>query len=129
MSLMGAASVCLLLNVNTGRAVPVQRANSCVVMDVAQAQVEEKSYGWEFELIIPGTYLVQLISSEENAHGNPVVTVDVDGASFSDSLKKVYLIEDGIVWQCTKPATITQSGRHRLVVRSELAPAMVRLVR
>jgi len=33
MSLVGAASIFLIFNVNMGRAVPVQRANSCVVMD------------------------------------------------------------------------------------------------
>jgi len=128
MSLMGAAIVFLVFNVNTVRAVPVQRANSCVVMDLGQAQVEGKRCEWEFELKIPGSYLVQLISSVENAHGNPAITVEVDGASFSESLKKVYLIEDGIVWQCDKPATITQVGRHRLVVQSELSPLMARLV-
>lgn len=128
MSLVGAAIVFLLLNVHAVRAVPVQRTNSCVVMDVGQAQAEGKRCEWEFELKIPGSYLVQLISSVENAHGNPAVSVELDGASFSESLKKVYFIEDGIVWQCDKPVNITQDGRHRLVVQSELSPLMVRLV-
>jgi len=128
MSLVGAASIFLLLNVNTVRAVPVQRANSCVVMDVSQANVEGERCEWEFELRIPGSYLVQLISSVDNAHGNPAVTVEMDGVSFSESLKKVYLIEDGIVWQCDKPAPMTQAGRHRLVVQSGLSPLMARLV-
>ena len=126
--LFGAASVFLLFNVNTVRAVPVQRANSCVVMDVDQAKVEGKRYSWEFELKISGSYLVQLISSVDNAHVNPAVTVEVDDAgSFSDSLEKVYLLEDGIVWQCTKPVTL-KAGRYRLSVQSELAPTMARLV-
>lgn len=128
MSLFGAAGALLLFNTNTVRAIPVQRVNSCVVMDVGQAQVEGRRYSWEFDLTIPGSYLVQLITATDNAHGDPAIMVAVDGVSFIDSLGKVYIIEDGIVWQCTKATTITHAGRHRLSVQSELAPLQARLV-
>lgn len=86
MSLFGAAGALLLFNTNTVRAIPVQRVNSSVVMDVAQAQVEGKRYSWEFDLTIPGSYLVQLITATDNAHGDPAIMVTVDGVSFIDSL-------------------------------------------
>ncbi len=116
------------LFINTAKAVLIQRANSCAVMEVGQAQAAGKRCEWEFELKLPGTYLFQLIASVANAHGNPVVTVEVDGASFSDSLEKVTLIEDGVVWQGTRLVTLTEVGRHRIGVESELSPVMVRLV-
>lgn len=106
----------------------IQRVNSSVVMDAGQALVEGNRYRWEFELKAPGSYLVQLITPVENAHGNPAVTVEVAGVSFSESFKKVYLIEDGIVFQSSKPVTIRQAGTHRITVQSELSPVMARLV-
>ncbi len=93
MSLFGAVSALLLFNTNTVRAVPVQRVNSCVVMEVGQAQVEGERYSWEFELTIPGSYLVQLITATDNAHGDPATTVDVDGVSFIDSLVGIQSFE------------------------------------
>ena len=86
----------------------------------------QKQYRWDFELKIPGSYVVQLISQVSSANDDPAVRVDVDGDSFSDFLNKAYLIEDGIVWQSTK-AVALKAGRHRLAVQTELKPTMVRL--
>jgi len=124
------AGALLLLNANAAvqTVAPVQRVNSSVVMDVGQARVEGNRCNWEFELKVSGDYLVQLISPVQNAHGNPAVTVGVDGVSFSKTLQKVFIIEDGIVFQSDKPVTIAQAGTHKIAVQSELSPVMVRLV-
>ncbi|TWU34598.1 Alpha-L-fucosidase [Novipirellula aureliae] len=107
-------------------AVPTQRVNSCVVMDASEGKVEGSHYRWDFDLTIPGRYVVQLIGPVSNADGDAKVRVTVDGNSFSDSLKKVYMIEDGIVWQTTKAIDL-KSGTHHLLVQSELGPTTVRL--
>ena len=107
-------------------AAPSQRANSCVVLKVENENVDSTQYSWEFELTIPGQYVTQLICPIAQADGDPAVQVSIDGNSFDDALKKVYQIEDGIVWQTTKAISL-KSGSHRITVSSTLQPSTVRL--
>ena len=107
-------------------AAPSQRANSCVVLKVENENVDSTQYSWEFELTIPGQYVTQLICPIAQADGDPAAQVSIDGNSFDDALKKVYQIEDGIVWQTTKAISL-KSGSHRITVSSTLQPSTVRL--
>lgn len=104
-----------------------QRANSCVVLKVADAKVDATQFTWDFDLSIPGGYVVQLIGSVASADVDPTVDLGVDGNSFSDSLKKVYQIEDGIVWQSNQ-SFVLASGSHNITVNCKLKPTSVRLV-
>ncbi|MFC1766684.1 alpha-L-fucosidase, partial [Planctomycetota bacterium] len=126
MSLAVTACVIGILDAGAALAIPVQRVNACVVMDVTDARVDGKSYSWEFELRVPGSYVVQLISPIYSAEDDAAVTVTINGDSFSDTVKKAYLLEDGIVWQSNE-SVFLKAGRYALTVQSELMPTMVRL--
>ena len=69
MSLCWGAGALLLLNPSAATADSLvrQRADSCVVMDASQAQADGNRLAWDFELKHPGTYVVQVISSVEDA--------------------------------------------------------------
>jgi alpha-L-fucosidase len=122
--------VLLLLNANavTQGSVAVQRADSCVVMDTRSVQVKGNRMALSFELKYPGAYVVQLIHTLEDARGNPSATLQVDGERHGDRLEKTYLIEEGVVSRFEKPAVFTEAGRHRLSIRTSVAPIKVRLV-
>jgi alpha-L-fucosidase len=94
----------------------LQRADSCVVMNADEAQ--SKPQDWEFELMQPGAYVVQLVIDPESARGDLAETVTVDGAPLSGEVSKEYLIEDGLVAQLSEPVEFPRIGKHRLTAQS-----------
>ena len=125
-SLIITAYVFVVLGVGSAHAIPLQRVNTCVVMDVTEGRVQGKQYSWEFELKVSGNYVVQLITPIYSAEDDPAVRVTVNGNALDDALSKVYLIEDGIVWQSRRGVTL-KAGRHSLSIHTELMPTMARL--
>ncbi|MEN8734617.1 MAG: alpha-L-fucosidase, partial [Lentimonas sp.] len=107
---------------------PDQREDSCVIMDVAEAKVDGGALTWDFSLSHPGTYTVQLVVDTETARGGHTSSVKLKGASLSQQLKKVYIIEDGLVSEFDKPAVFIEVGLQTLTVESNIAVKSVRLV-
>jgi len=128
MKMLSGTLVLLFLTVAARADSVVQRADSCVVMEVAEARSEEGQHVWKFELKHPGAYVVQFISAVDEAEADPSATVGVDGKETSHSLTKAYVIEDGLVWEGEAPVVFSEAGLHELSVRSVISPLKARLV-
>ena len=98
-----------------------QRADGCIVMDAGQANSDGDQLDWTFELKHSGSLTLQLISSLNDADTDLSTTVEVNGESHAGTWEKVYLIEDGLVWQCSQPIEFAKAGSHTLSFKSQPA--------
>ena len=116
----------------TGAATPdsivAQRGDSCVILNVDRGRVEGDSLVWKFDLRQPGNYVVQLVVETAQGKGAPGGRVEIDGTALSQTLKKVYAIEDGIVSDFDDPAVLKQAGTHTLKLQTPMALTKVRLI-
>ena len=105
-----------------------QRGDSCVILNISEAQSDGDSLVWNFDLQQPGIYVVQTVVETDRGKGEPSGSVEIDGAALSQTLSKVYAIEDGIVSNFDKPANLEKAGTHTLKLRTSMALTKVRLV-
>ncbi|MGJ8678098.1 MAG: alpha-L-fucosidase [Akkermansiaceae bacterium] len=105
-----------------------QREDSCVILETAQASVQDKTQTWSFELTHPGAYTVQLIVNQENARGEHIGEFSLDKDTVSDKLKKAYIIEEGLVSEFSKPALFKDAGTKSITIESNIKIRKVRLV-
>lgn len=121
-------SGCVLLGQGVAAApATVQRADSCVVMDAAQAVVEDGRVALDFELAQPGDYVVQLVHRPEEAGSELAASVQVDGTFLCDQPIRDYWIEEGIVSTFKTPARLS-SGTHSVSVSCAVKPVKIRLI-
>ncbi|WP_372846468.1 alpha-L-fucosidase [Pontiella sp.] len=106
----------------------VQREDSCVMMDVAQAPLEGGRLVVGFELLHPGDYVVQLVHAPENAETELDASVEVDGSFLCDKPSRSYWIEEGIVSTFNTAVNLAKAGTHTVSVACDAKPLKVRLV-
>ena len=105
-----------------------QRADGCVVMNAEQANFNGDRLDWTIQLKRAGSLTLQLIASLDDADTDLSTTVEVDGEPHVGTWKKAYLIEDGLVWQCSQPIEFAGAGTHTLSFAPNLPLKMVRLI-
>jgi hypothetical protein len=105
-----------------------QRGDRCVILNVDRSRVEGDSLVWKFDLRQPGNYVVQLVVETAKGKGAPAGRVEIDGTALSQTLKKVYVSEDGIVSGFDEPAVLQRAGTHTLKLQTPMALAKVRLI-
>jgi alpha-L-fucosidase len=121
-------SMCVLLNQGVTAEPEQQRADSCIVMDVRQAEAKENSLVMNFELQQPGDYMIQLIHNPKDAGTELSATAAVDGAAHCDQLSRDYWIEDGIVSTFKTPVNFSNAGKYSVAIDCEVKPVKVRLI-
>ena len=127
MKLILAVSFCALLNQGHA-AVAMQRADSCVVIGVEQAEITGNGMTVDFELRQPGEYVVQLVHKPVAAGKALAASVLMDGSFLCDQLERSYWIEDGIVSTFETPMNLAEAGRHSLTVECAVKPLKIRLI-
>ena len=103
----------LLFTPAFGNEVASQRVDGCVVMTASQANSNGDRLDWTFELKHSGSLTLQVISSLDDADASlptPVTAIEVDGQPHDGVWKKAYLIEDGLVWECSQPVEFPENG-------------------
>ncbi|MCM2369627.1 alpha-L-fucosidase [Aporhodopirellula aestuarii] len=105
-----------------------QRSDGCVVMEMSQARGDGDQLVGDFHIQQPGSLSVQLVSSIDDADVAQPTTIKIDDLPLSGVWNKSYVIEDGLVWDFSRPAEFKDSGPHTLSIPSTKAIKRVRLV-
>ncbi|EMI43301.1 alpha-L-fucosidase [Rhodopirellula sp. SWK7] len=128
MTCLIASFTLLFVNVSLADGKISQRVDGCVVMNASQAHTNESRLEWEFELKHPGTFTVQVVSSIHVSDVESPVTVELDNQTLRHDWKKVYLIEDGLVWEHDQSLELTPTRRHTISIADGDSIESIRLV-
>ena len=116
---------CLLFSLGFSEVNPSQRGDGCVFIDTSS--VSKKEFSVDFELKEPGSYVVQVVHTPEEAGKELSASAKVGKLSLA-KLSRKYWIEDGIVSSFTEPVAPKESGTHTIKVQCEHPPKWVRVV-
>ena len=129
--LLLASFCCLLTSINStvsAQEIVGQRDDQCVVMNVDQARADSGRLVCKVELGHPAAMTAQLITSIGNADAETPTQLSVDGNSLGGTWEKVYLIDDGLVWQCSASVNFAKAGIHTFSLPSDTLVKTVRLI-
>ncbi|MDF7799567.1 alpha-L-fucosidase [Pontiellaceae bacterium B1224] len=108
--------------------IPVQREDSCVVIDTELSQMKDDRLIVDFQLNQPGAYVVQLVHTPEDAGTELAASALVCGQPVGGDLKREAWIEEGIVSTFTSPVTFPEVGKYSVAIECGVKPTKVRII-
>ncbi|MGD9420352.1 MAG: alpha-L-fucosidase [Verrucomicrobiota bacterium JB025] len=106
----------------------VCRPDSAFVLECGDAATGREVHRWEIDLRHPGSYRVQVVYPLELAAGDLSASFRIGGVASGEVLRKVYVIEDGLVAEFEEPAELAAARVYSVSLESGVAPERVRLV-
>ncbi|MGJ8633006.1 MAG: alpha-L-fucosidase [Luteolibacter sp.] len=105
-----------------------QRPDSCVILEAGDVKAGEDRLHWKFHLRQPGIYTVQVVKPVVAHKSDLSMEIEVDGETIAGTLRKVAIIEDGLITELEEPLALSEAGVHTFSVDSNVMISKIRLV-